>query len=108
MRADDLLRRWSAASEPVVPSSTARFPDGADFRIEIPSVEGPAVLAAVVREASQRGVVVNRVSQGSGAMVLSRPSCARWHRIGSDSGLEVSLFVGPREEWGDRCAIAGR
>jgi hypothetical protein len=100
MRADDLLEHRGAAPEPASPSSTARFPDGADFRIEIPSVEGPAVLAAVVREASQRGVVVNRVSQGSGAMVLSEAELREMAVIGRDAGLEISLFVGPREEWG--------
>jgi len=100
MRADDLLGHRGAAPEPASPSSSARFPDGADFRIEIPSVEGPAVLAAVVREAAQRGVVVNRVSQGSGAMVLSEAELREMAVIGRDAGLEISLFVGPREEWG--------
>ena len=46
------------------------FPDGAAFRIEIPSVEGPTVLRAVVAAADRLGVTVNRVSQGSGAMLL--------------------------------------
>ena len=59
------------------------------------------MLAAVVDEAQQRGVTVNRVSQGSGAMLLSRQAELReMARIGADAGLEVSLFVGPREEWG--------
>src|SRR5262245_14785147 len=38
--------------EPAVPASQIRFPDGTHFRIEIPSVEGPAVLRAVVAEAA--------------------------------------------------------
>jgi hypothetical protein len=100
MRADDLLRHRGAAPEQALASSTARFPDGADFRVEIPSVESPAILATVVRESAQRGVVVNRVSQGSGAMLLSEAELREMSRIGSDAGLEISLFVGPREEWG--------
>jgi hypothetical protein len=100
MRADDLLGGQGVPSEVPLPPSGARFPDGADFRIEIPSVEGPAVLACVVQEAEQRGVVVNRVSQGSGAMVLSQRELREMARIGNDAGLEISLFVGPREEWG--------
>lgn len=86
--------------EPAVPASQARFPDGADFRIEIPSVEGPQVLRAVVAEAAARGVTVNRVSQGSGAMLLTQAEIGEMARIGADNGMEVSLFVGPREEWG--------
>jgi hypothetical protein len=87
------------AAEPVAPASQARFPDGAHFRIEIPSCEGPEVLRAIVDEAAARGVTVNRVSQGSGAMLHSEAELAELARIAADNGIEVSLFVGPREEW---------
>jgi hypothetical protein len=100
MKADELLSRRGVPPESSTPASTVRFADGADFRIEISSVEGPAVLAAVVREAAERGLVVNRVSQGSGAMVLSEAELREMSAIGADAGLEVSLFVGPREGWG--------
>jgi hypothetical protein len=94
-----ILAQRGLRPEPVPAASPLRFPDGADFRIEIPSVEGPVVLAAVVAEACARGVTVNRVSQGSGAMMLTAVELAEMARIGADNGLEVSLFVGPREEW---------
>jgi hypothetical protein len=86
-------------AEPAAPASQARFPDGAHFRIEIPSCEGPDVLRAVVAEAAARAVTVNRVSQGSGAMLHSEAELAEMARIAADNGIEVSLFVGPREEW---------
>ncbi len=98
MKADAALARLGAG-EVVndVSASTARFPDGAHFRIEIPSVEGPRVLDAVVQAAAEHGIVVNRVSQGSGAMLLSKAELEEMSAIGESSGLEVSLFVGPRE-----------
>jgi hypothetical protein len=86
-------------AEPAAPESQARFPDGAHFRIEIPSCEGPEVLRAVVAEAAARGVTVNRVSQGSGAMLHSEAELAEMARVAAGHGIEVSLFVGPREEW---------
>ena len=98
MLADALLGGF--APETIPSASEKRFPDGADFRIEIPSVEGPKVLAAVLDEAAKRGVVVNRVSQGSGAMLHTESELREMSRIASDAGLEISLFVGPREEWG--------
>ena len=94
-----ILAQHGLTAEPAAPASPLRFPDGAHFRIEIPSVEGPAVLAAVLAEAHARGVTVNRVSQGSGAMMLTAAELAEMARIGADAGIEVSLFVGPREEW---------
>jgi hypothetical protein len=86
-------------AEPAAPASEVRFADEAHFRIEIPSCEGPDVLRAVVAEAAARGVTVNRVSQGSGAMLHSEAELAEMARIAADNGIEVSLFVGPREEW---------
>ncbi len=93
------LAQAGLTAEPAGPVSGDRFPDGAHFRIEIPSVEGPAVLRAVVDEAAARGITVNRVSQGSGAMLLSAAELAEMAAIAADNGIEVSLFVGPREEW---------
>jgi hypothetical protein len=93
------LAQAGLTAEPSGQPSNARFPDGAEFRIEIPSVEGPSVLRAVVTEAAARGITVNRVSQGSGAMLLSGGELAEMTAIAADSGIEVSLFVGPREEW---------
>ncbi len=82
------------------PPSAARFADGAHYRIEIPSVENPLALRAVVDEARARNVTVHRVSQGSGAMLLTQEDLREMARIGADEGLEVNLFIGPREEFG--------
>jgi hypothetical protein len=78
-------------------ASGALFPDGAHFRIEIPSVEGPRVLAEVIAAAKAEGITVNRVSQGSGAMLLSERELREMSALAADAGIEVSLFVGPRE-----------
>jgi hypothetical protein len=79
--------------------SDARFSDGLRYRIEIPSVEGPRVLEAVLDEADRRSVPVRRVSQGSGVMMLTDPEIRELARLGSDAGVEVSLFLGPRGAW---------
>jgi len=94
-----LLAEHGLTAEPAPQASPLRFADGAHFRIEIPSCEGPDVLRGIVDEAAARGVTVNRVSQGSGAMLQSAAELAEMARIGADNGIEVSLFVGPREEW---------
>lgn len=82
-----------------LPTSTARFPDGAHYRIEIPSVEGPAAMAAVIEAAQQYGVTVHRVSQGSGMMLLTDAELREMARLGAQHRMEVSLFVGPRAPW---------
>jgi hypothetical protein len=80
-------------------SQTHTFPDGADFRIEIPSVEGPRVLETVIAAAADERIVVNRVSQGSGAMLLREEELREMAALGAEHGIEVSLFVGPRESY---------
>jgi len=79
--------------------SDARFADGLRYRIEIPSVEGPKVLAAVLEEAEKRSVPVRRVSQGSGVMMLTDAEIRELASLGADAGVEVSLFLGPRGAW---------
>ena len=79
--------------------SDARFADGLRYRIEIPSVEGPAVLRAVLDEADARAVPVRRVSQGSGVMMLTDAEIAEMATLGAEHGVEVSLFLGPRGAW---------
>jgi hypothetical protein len=79
--------------------SDSRFADGLRYRIEIPSVEGPRVLAAVLEEAEQRSVPVRRVSQGSGVMMLTDQEIRELAALGADAGVEVSLFLGPRGAW---------
>jgi hypothetical protein len=79
--------------------SDARFADGLRYRIEIPSVEGPEVLRAVLEEADARDVPVRRVSQGSGVMMLTDAEISELAELGVGHGVEVSLFIGPRGAW---------
>ena len=83
-----------------LPSSEKRFPDGAQWRIEIPSTEGPRALAAVLEAADEYGVTIHRVSQGSGIWMLTDDEIREMCRLGATAGIEVSLFVGPRAGWG--------
>ena len=79
--------------------SSGRFPDGDAWRIEIPSCEGPRVMAAVIDEAQRRGVRVHRISQGSGVMMLTDAEILEMVRLGREHDIEVCLFLGPRGAW---------
>lgn len=83
-----------------LPSSASRFPDDAGFRVEIPSVEGPNCLSAVLSEAARLGVPVRRVSQGSGVMLLTNTELDEMAEMAADAGIEVSLFARPCAGWG--------
>jgi hypothetical protein len=81
------------------PASGHRFADGRRYHFEIPSVEGPVVLRAVLEEAGARGLRVHRVSQGSGIMLLSDAELDELDSLGRQHDVEVCLFLGPRGAW---------
>lgn len=81
------------------PSSPLTFPDGAHYRVEIPSVEGPKAMRAVIEAAQHAGIPLHRVSQGSGIMLLSDEEIREMVHLGQEHGIEVCLFVGPRAPW---------
>lgn len=82
-----------------LPSSTKRFPDGAAFRVEIPSVEGPGPFRAALAAAEDHRVRFHRISQGSGMMLLTDDEITEMVALGTETGIEVCLFVGPRASW---------
>jgi hypothetical protein len=88
-----------------LPESQLRFPDGAQYRIEIPSVEGPACLEAVLEEAARLDVLVHRVSQGSGVFLQTDDELDTMARMGAEARVEISLFARPNAAW-DTSAMA--
>src|SRR4051794_20828543 len=82
-----------------LPVSAGRFPDGGQFRVEIPSVEGPVAFRAVIAAAAEHGVRVHRISQGSGIMLQTDAEIEEMVALGADHDIEVCLFVGPRASW---------
>src|SRR5438034_9562783 len=83
-----------------LPTSDKRFPDGAQYRVEIPSTEGPRALEAVLDEAERLHVRIHRVSQGSGVFMLSDAELDELARLAAAATLEVSLFARPNAGWG--------
>jgi Peptidase family U32 len=82
-----------------LPDSALRFPDGAHYRIEIPSTEGPDCLRAVLDSAARLDVRVHRVSQGSGVFMLTDAELDDMASVAREARVEVSLFARPNAGW---------
>jgi hypothetical protein len=82
-----------------LPDSDKRFPDGAQYRVEIPSTEGPGCLQAVLEEAERLDVRVHRVSQGSGVFLQTDAELDELAAAASAARVEVSLFARPNAAW---------
>jgi hypothetical protein len=88
-----------------MPPSPLRFPEGAHHRVEIPSVEGPRCLAAVLAEADRLDVPVARVSQGTGVGLLTDAEITEMVDQAAAARVELSLFARPCAGW-DASALA--
>ena len=83
-----------------LPDSPKRFPDGAQYRVEIPSTEGPRCLEAVLETAAaQLDVRVHRVSQGSGVFMQTDAELDAMAATAAAASVEVSLFARPNAAW---------
>ena len=83
-----------------LPSSTKRFADGALYRVEIPSTEGPRCFEAVLDQAERLDVRVHRVSQGSGVFMQTDRELDELSQLAREARVEVSLFARPNAAWG--------
>jgi hypothetical protein len=83
-----------------LPASEKRFPDGAQYRVEIPSTEGPACLNAVLEEAGRLDVRVHRISQGSGVFLHTDAELDAMAETAAAARVEISLFARPNAGWG--------
>jgi hypothetical protein len=83
-----------------LPTSVKSFPDGAAYRVEVPSTEGPRCLEAVLDEAARLKVAVHRVSQGTGVTLLTAGELRDMAALGREHRIEVCLFARPNAGWG--------
>lgn len=83
-----------------LPTSEKRFPDGANFRIEIAGVERASTMEAMIDEARKRKVTVHRaIAAVGGATFLDFEELKAIAQMGHDEEIEVVMTVGHRKSW---------
>ncbi|MCE7697666.1 MAG: peptidase, partial [Methanobacterium paludis] len=76
--------------------SEKRFPDGAQYRFEVPGIQKPAAMAALIDTADKYDVKVHRVTQTKGIMLLTDSEIEAMINMAKSSKIELFLSVGPR------------
>jgi len=79
-----------------LPTSGATFPDGAHFRIEVPTVNTAEAVAALLGRAEELGVTINRVTETYGMFRHTREEIRDYVDITRDYGAELVMSTGPR------------
>lgn len=79
-----------------LPTSEKRFDDGSQYRFEVPGIQGPGAMAALLEAMDKTGVPIHRVTQTKGVMTLLDSEITRMVDMATGRGIELVLSVGPR------------
>ena len=76
--------------------SSKRFDDGGQYRFEVPGIQSPKTMKALLMEAERNNIFIHRVTQTKGIMMLSDEEISEMVALAKDYGCELFLSVGPR------------
>lgn len=79
-----------------LPTSGKKFPDGADFRIEIPTINSVEAIKALLDEADKLGVTINRVDDTYGIFRYTKKDIQEYVKVGKEYGVAINFSIGPR------------
>ena len=79
-----------------MPSSDKRFPDGAAFRIECPTVNTAEAVKALLNRSNEMGITINRITETYGMFRHTQQEIREYCKVCKDYGCELLLSVGPR------------
>ncbi len=76
--------------------SDKRFEDGGQFRFEVPGIQSPKTMKALLDEAERQDLVIHRITQTKGIMLLTDEEIVEMVGLAKEYGCELFLSVGPR------------
>ncbi|MCQ2407569.1 MAG: peptidase [Oscillospiraceae bacterium] len=77
-------------------TSEKRFSDGGQYRFEVPGIQGPAVMEALLEEIDKYGLYLHRVTQTKGIMMLTDSEISRMVSLAKAAQTDLILAIGPR------------
>ena len=88
-----------------LPSSVRRFPDGAQYRFEVPGIQGPDSMKALLDELDTYGAVIHKVTQTRGIMLMSDDDISGMISLARERQIELFLSVGPRATYDTSASV---
>lgn len=76
--------------------SSKRFSDGGQYRFEVPGIQSPKTMKALLMEAQKNNIFIHRVTQTKGIMLLTDEEITEMVDLAKEYGCELFLSVGPR------------
>lgn len=79
-----------------LPTSTKRFEDGGQYRFEVPGIQGPKAMEALLIELEKYNIHIHRVTQTKGIMTLTDEEIKRMLELSKQYNVDLILAIGPR------------
>ena len=79
-----------------LPASTKTFPDGALYRLEVPTVNSAACLKSLLETATKLGITINRVDETYGGFRHTLQELREYAKIAAEYKVELNISIGPR------------
>lgn len=79
-----------------LPTSEKRFSDGAQYRFEVPGIQGPKVMEALLEALDVYGIALHRVTQTKGIMMLTDNEIMSMVQLAKEAQTDLILAIGPR------------
>ena len=76
--------------------SEKRFKDDGQYRFEVPGIQSPKTMNALLKESVKNNIFIHRVTQTKGIMMLSDDEIKEMVNLAINYGCELFLSVGPR------------
>lgn len=105
MRSADFLKTLGINRINQIEESKLRFPDGAQYRFEVPGIQKPEAMASLLDASKQYGIRVHRVTQTRGIMLLTDEEIEEMVKMARDAKLELVLSVGPRATYDTSASV---
>src|SRR5690554_1445795 len=88
-----------------LPTSEKRFPDGAQYRFEVPGIQGPTAMKSLLDEVLEKNLVIHRVTQTKGIMLLTDKEISEMVTLAKQGEVELVLSIGPRATYDTSASV---
>lgn len=79
-----------------LPNSEKRFSDGAQYRFEVPGIQGPGAMKSLLEQLDKYEARIHRVTQTKGIMMLMDDEIEKMVSMAREWQVELVLAIGPR------------
>lgn len=88
-----------------LPSSEKRFPDGSQYRFEVPGIQGPIAMKSLLEEIDHLNLSIHRVTQTKGIMLLTDNEIMEMTSLAKQGGVNLVLSIGPRATYDTSASV---